>query len=346
MSQREPAFVSAQSVADLAGVSRSAVSRAFTPGASIALETRLKVLRAADELGYAVNDLARGLLANRSQLVGLIVTEPEQGFRSHLVGALTRRLIGRGRLPVVLNVGRGADDIAAAQRMLVGYRAEATIVLSGSPPSSVVDLARRNGQPLILIGRSEPGADHVRTRNHAAAKQAAALFHRAGHRHAAIVSASTATPSIVEREAAFGTEASRLGLAVTVARGDNTTYAGGRQAGAAMLVAGEVPQATFCINDLLALGLIDHLREHGIRVPEQVSVIGFDDIPEAQWAAYRLTTFRQDPEVLAQEAIALLEWRLATPHAPPRTVELDTQLVLRESARLASEDEAAGDPLR
>lgn len=336
LSARGPAFVSAQSVADLAGVSRSAVSRAFTPGASIALETRLKVLRAAEELGYAVNDLARGLLANRSQLVGLIVTEPEQGFRSHLVGALTRRLIGRGRLPIVLNVGRGADDIAAAQRMLVGYRAEATIVLSGSPPSSVVDLARRNGQPLVLIGRTERGADHVHTRNHVAAERAAALFHDAGDRRVAILSSTTATPSIVEREVAFTAAAERLGLTIAIARGENTTYAGGAQAAATLLARGELPQAVFCVNDLLALGLIDHLRTRRIPVPEQVSIIGFDDIPEAQWAAYRLTTFRQDPEELARQAITLLEWRFAHPQAPPRTVEIDTRLVLRDSARLAS----------
>ena len=80
-------FVSARQVAELAGVSRSAVSRTFTPGASVATETREKVLRAAAELGYQVNDLARGLLANRSRLVGLVVTKPEVGFRAHLVAA-------------------------------------------------------------------------------------------------------------------------------------------------------------------------------------------------------------------------------------------------------------------
>jgi DNA-binding LacI/PurR family transcriptional regulator len=327
-----PSFVNAQEVADRAGVSRSAVSRAFTPGASIAHETRVKVMEAAEQLGYEVNDLARGLLARRSQLVGLIVTEPEQGFRAHLVSALTRSLIQRGRLPVVLNTGRRAEEIAAAQKMLVGYRAEATIVLSGSPPSSVVELARRNGQPLILIGRSEAGADHIRSRNRDAATQAAELFHKAGFTRLGLASSTSGTPSVVEREEAFVAAALGYGITVSIARGDNTDYAGGRMAATAML-AQAAPQAVFCINDLIAFGFIDRMRECGIAVPLDISVIGFDDIPEASWAAYDLTTFRQDPEMLAAQAMALLEHRLAHPHAPPKTIEITAPLVLRGSVR-------------
>ena len=175
-------FPSAQAVADRAGVSRSAVSRAFTPGASIAQTTRAKVMRAAKDLGYEVNDLARSLLSKQSRLVGLVVTAPELGFHAQLVAALTRAFVLRGRVPIVVNTGWTAREIEAAQKTLLGYRAEGTIVLSGSPPASVVELARRNGQPLVLIGRSEPGADHVNTENRAAAGQAAALFHGLGRR--------------------------------------------------------------------------------------------------------------------------------------------------------------------
>ena len=83
-------FVSAEQVAQLAGVSRSAVSRTFTPGASVAPATRERVLKAAEELGYHVNDLARGVLANQSRLVGIVATRPEVGFRAHLAAALSK----------------------------------------------------------------------------------------------------------------------------------------------------------------------------------------------------------------------------------------------------------------
>jgi len=328
-------FVSAQQVAELAGVSRSAVSRAFTPGASIAPETREKVMRAAVELGYQVNDLARSLLANRSRLVGLVVTRPEVGFRAHLVAALTTALIRRGNVPFLINTGYSEDELRAAQAALFGYRAEATIILSGSPPSSFVELARQNGQPLISIGRSEPGCDHVRIDNEGAARAAARLFHARGLRRLGFAGSASGTPSINERESAFTDEARRLGAEVRVARGDDTDYAGGQQAADALFAGARRPEAVFCVNDLIAFGLMDAARARfGLDIPRDLAVIGFDDIPEASWDAYRLTTFRQDPAAIADGAVAHLDRRLADPDAEPSTTRLDAVHVERATTRM------------
>jgi len=332
--QGTPKFVSAQQVAQLAGVSRSAVSRAFTPGASIAAETRDKVGKAAAELGYQVNDLARGLLANRSRLVGLVVTKPELGFRAHLVAALSRALIRRGNVPFLINTGDSDAEIQAAQTALFGYRAEATIILSGSPPASFSELARQNGQPLVMLGRSEPDCDHVRIDNTGAAAKAAALFVQRGLMRLGLAGSESGTPSIVERERAFTAEAQRLGATVRTARGGDSDYAGGQQAAALLLGQPERPQAVFCVNDLIALGLLDAARiRFKLHVPGDLSVIGFDDIPEASWDAYRLTTFRQDPDEMAARAIEQLDRRLANPGAAPSIVQLDPVLIFRDSIR-------------
>nr|WP_188823039.1 LacI family DNA-binding transcriptional regulator [Brucella endophytica] len=325
-------FVSAQQVAERAGVSRSAVSRAFTPGASIAAETREKVMRAAAELGYQVNDLARGLLANRSRLVGLVATKPELGFRAHLVTTLTRGLIRRGNVPLLINTGSSGEEVRAAEMALFGYRAEATIILSGSPPASFAELARQNGQPLVMIGRSEPDCDHVRIDNAGAAKKAAALFVARGARWLGLAGSASGTPSIVERQRAFVDEARRLGAEVTVATGEDSDYTGGQEAAKTLFNRPDRPQAVFCVNDLIAFGLIDTARRHfALRVPEDVSVIGFDDIPEAAWDAYRLSTFRQDPAEIATRAIEHLDRRLADPHAPPSTAHLEAVFIERHS---------------
>ena len=329
--QETPRFVSAQQVADLAGVSRSAVSRAFTPGASIAKETREKIMEAAASLGYQVNDLARGLLANRSRLVGLVVTKPEVGFRAHLVAALTRALIRRGNIPFLINTGSSEQDLKAAQSALFGYRAEATIILSGSPPASFVDLARQNGQPLIMIGRSEPDCDHVRIDNSGAAARAAALFVARGMTRLGLAGSHSGTPSIVERERAFIGEAHRLGATVLIARGPDSDYAGGQRAADILLEQTDRVQGIFCVNDLIALGLLDAARRAGLVIPRDLSVIGFDDIPEAGWDAYRLSTFRQDPEEMAMHAIRQMERRLGDPLAPPSIVQLEPEFVQRES---------------
>ena len=101
---------------------------------------------------------------------------PNSAIASHLVAALTKALIHRGSVPIVINTGRTEEELVAAQKTLFGYRAEATIILSGSPPSSFVDLARRNGQPLIVLGRSETGADDVNIDNEGAGREAARFF--------------------------------------------------------------------------------------------------------------------------------------------------------------------------
>lgn len=317
-----PRFVSALEVARRAGVSRSAVSRAFTPGASIAEATRDRVMRAAEELGYHVNDLARGLISRRSRLVGLVVTRPELGFRAHLLAALTRALIARGSVPTVINTGRTEAEFLAAQKTLLGYRCEATIVLSGSPPAAFVALARRTGQPVVVIGRSEPGLDHVHIDNAAAAATAATLFAARGMARVGLASSRSGTPIVAEREEAFVATARRLGLAVAVARGADTDYAGGHEAAAALLGGAARPQGVFCVNDLVAFGVLDAARHgFGLAVPADLAVVGFDDLPEAGWDAYRLSTFRQDPDTMAAAAIALLDAREADPGRPPaRTV--------------------------
>lgn len=334
MTTNKQGYVSAQDVARRAGVSRSAVSRSFTPGASVSAATYAKVMAAAQELGYQVNDLARGLLANGSRLVGLVVTQPEVGFRANLVAALSQLLIQRGSIPVLINTGHVPGAMAAARSILFGHRAEATIVLSGSPPTEFVELAQRNGQPLIVIGRNEPACDSVHIDNVSAARSAARLFAAAGRRQVALAGAASATPSIVEREQAFWAEAQALGLEVTTVRGVESDYAGGLSAGRALLTLSPVdwPDAVFCVNDLVAFGVIDCARQRGLSVPDDLAVIGFDDIPAAGWDAYALTTFRQDPMVMASQALALLERRQAQPHAENNKAEVSAPLVRRRSA--------------
>ncbi|MGE7368167.1 LacI family DNA-binding transcriptional regulator [Neorhizobium sp. NPDC001467] len=326
-------FVSAQQVAELAGVSRSAVSRTFTQGASVAPATREKVLTAAKALGYHVNDLARGVLNNQSRLVGIVAMKPELGFRAHLTAALAKALIRRGSIPILINTGQTEDELLAAQKMLIGHRAEATIVLSGSPPAAFFEEAQRNGQPLVMIGRSEADADHVRAGNAEASGVAAQAFAKAGRRYLAVATSSSGTPAIRERETAFVQVAQAAGCLTVVAEGGKESdYMTGLSAARKLFAGSDHPDAVFCANDLIAFGVIDHLRgERDLRVPQDVAVIGFDDVPEAAWLSYRLTTFRQDPLVMADRAVDLLQRRLDNPGEPPFQERVIPELVVRDS---------------
>lgn len=315
-------YVSAQDVARLAGVSRSAVSRCFTDGASVAPQTRARIIAAAETLGYHVNDLARGLINRSSRLVGLIVTNPT-GFRAHLLFALSRQLIERGSVPVIVNTGTEPREQAAARDILIGYRAEASIVLSGTPPQDFVDLARQNGQPVILIGRDEAGFDTVQVENSAPARRTARLFHAAGYQRLAVVTTHAPTPMIARRARAFADAAADLGASVQALHATASVYEGGQEVARTLDA-----EAVFCTNDLLALGLIDGLRRAGRPLP---AVVGFDDLPEAAWSAYDLTTFRQDPEATAKAALHLLERRQRQPQAPAARVVIPPAMVSRGS---------------
>ena len=125
------------------------------------------------------------------------------GFRAHLAAALAKALIQRGSIPILINTGQTEDELLAAQKMLIGHRAEATIILSGSPPANFVELAHRNGQPLVVIGRTGPDADHVRAGNSEASRKAATAFFDQGRRRLAVAASHSATSSIAERETAF-----------------------------------------------------------------------------------------------------------------------------------------------
>ncbi|MGO4387646.1 LacI family DNA-binding transcriptional regulator [Microvirga sp. 2YAF29] len=332
--EAQPGFISAHKVAERAGVSRSAVSRAFTPGASIAPETRKKVMQAAAELGYEVNDLARGLLANRSRLVGLVASDPASPFRTQQIAALSRRLVERGSVPVLIPTGSEEDEVRAAHSTLLRYRAEATIVLSGMPSSSLVELAQRNGQPLIVVGRTEHGPDHIRIDNARAAQIAVEVFVARGMRHLGLVTSAVGSPNLVEREEAFVAAAAKHGIAVKVQRAGYTDYDGGQAAASLLLGTGDDVEAVFCVNDLMAFGLMDYARDVlNLSIPEDLSVIGFDGIPATRWGAYRLTTFHQDEAILANEIVKVLDQRQADPKAPPIVSVIEAPLVYRGSVR-------------
>jgi DNA-binding LacI/PurR family transcriptional regulator len=274
------------------------------------------------------------VLANQSRLVGIVATKPEIGFRAHLAAALAKFLIQRGSIPILINTGQTEDELLAAQKMLIGHRAEAIIILSGSPPASFFELAQRNGQPLVVIGRSEPDADHVRAGNSEASRKAAKVFFEAGRRRLAVAGSNTGTPSIIERESAFLSTAEGLGAEVFIGRGADSDYESGIAAGRALFSNSVRPDAVYCANDQIAFGLMDYVRQEvKLRIPEDVAIIGFDDVPEASWLSHQLTTFRQDPLVMAMRAVELMERRLENPDLPPGYERVIPELVIRQSFR-------------
>ena len=302
-------FVSAEEVARLAGVSRSAVSRAFTPGASVSEETRKRVMEAAQNLGYHVNHLARGLMRQQSGIVCLIVSDVDTPFQSRLARNLIGRLQQAGKVAMVINSSGSPEAVAGAVRQTLNYRADATVVLSGTPDRAIARTCLDHGQELILINRDQDfdEAHTITVGNQDAARQAVLAFQRAGCRRLACVTSQAGTPSLTEREQAFLEAARQAGFEPIHWRHGRTSYEAGSEAARALFTRQVTPDAAFCINDLMACGFVDAARkEFGLRVPEDLCVIGFDDIEQAGWRAYDLTTFAQPIDHIADKVAELV----------------------------------------
>ena len=307
--KRGRSFVSAQQVAELAGVSRSAVSRTFTDGASVSEATRERVLEAAQTLGYHVNHLARGLINESSGIVCLIAGDVATPYQSRMLDAISRRLQAINQVAMLINTSGDGESVAKALRQTLNYRAQATIVLSGAPPAALIETCVASGQHVILINRDDPvtGPENIVVDNVAAANEAFHMLRRAGCARIAVVSSLAGTPSIVGREEAFRQAAAAEGFEVTVARTGPTAYASGYEAARQLLARSDRPDAAFCVTDLLACGFLDGARtEFGMAVPDELCVVGFDDIEQAGWASYGLTTFRQPIDLMADHIIAKL----------------------------------------
>jgi DNA-binding LacI/PurR family transcriptional regulator len=253
----------------------------------------------------------------------MIVADIPSPFQSRMVDVLTRRLQAGNRVAMVINTTGDSASVTKALRQTLSYRADATVVLSGAPSVSLIETCVANGQRVILINRDDhlAGTENISVDNRAAARDALQQLRRAGCFRLAVVSSTANTPSLIAREMQFVEAARENGMSAQVVRAGPTNYASGVAAAREMFGGAMRPDGVFCVTDLLALGFMDGLRhEFGRRVPEDVCVIGFDDIDAASWESYELTTFRQPLEQMAERISRLLE---------KDTLEVDERFVIQ-----------------
>jgi DNA-binding LacI/PurR family transcriptional regulator len=188
---------------------------------------------------------------------------------------------------------------------------------------------------VILVNKPMPGfaVDTVVSDHAAGGRMAADRLLAAGCRRLAVVSSGARTPSLVGRIDAFRKRAAEADLPVRLWQQGPTDYATGRDAALSML-AGDAVDGAFCVTDLLALGFLDAARlDRGRSVPGDLSVIGFDDIPQASWNAYQLTTFRQPVRRLTDQVMKVIRLRAEAPESPHALFTLPTTLVERKTVR-------------
>ncbi len=302
-------YPSSTEVARLAGVSQSAVSRAFSEGKSVSEETSRKVFAAARKLGYSPNFIPRILLTHRSHLVAVVISSTRNPFYAVALEEFTKALQKTGNQVLLVHVDSDHSLDGVVPR-LASYRVDAIVsalpVLSKKAarafarikiPTISFNTPVKNRWVTSICSDSAGGASAV-----------ADLFVERGARSFAFIAGSEGSYASNERLLGYRSRLRQHGFTrVSMATGD-FLYDGGFNAVLALRERGPLPEAVFCANDLMAIGALDALRRSvGLRVPEDVLVAGFDNVPEASWGAYDLTTVVQDGGSMVAEAMSILE---------------------------------------
>lgn len=329
--------ITSEDVAALAGVSRSAVSRTFTPGASVSDDMRDRVLRAAEELGYRRNALARSLTTNSTDLIAVVMGYLSSQYEPYFFGRLTAGLQRMHKRALLVHVD-DSDEVGVQLLEAMAYPVEAAIVAAGSILPETAEECMRLGIPLVLSGRAleADGVDAVCCDNTEGARLAADALVRAGHERIAYIGGKASIQAEVERSAGLRDGLAAYGMGVFAEERGDFSFESGYRAGLALLRARPAPDAIFCCNDAMALGAMDGARHTlGLRVPADISIMGFDDIPMAAWPSFNLTTIRNPVEDAVENILDLLSRRIAQPQLPPEIRQLRPVMVRRGSARLA-----------
>lgn len=323
-------------VARAAGVAQSTVSRCFRNDSAISPSTRALVLETARRLGYLPNALARSLITRRSNLVGVIAARYTLRANPDVISAIGEALTAAGRQVLLVTSERDLPDDTMLRGALE-YPLEGMISCVQLDDEAIRRIRDRQ-IALVLCNRSSPviPVDTVTTNHAAAASAMAGALHAAGHRRFFCVGGPADAPVSRDRMAGFLARLAELGLDNVPQIATDFSYAGGRDGFLAWLATAPRPEVVFAANDQIALGVMDACRfTLGLRVPADVSVVGFDDVAEAARPSYLLTTIRQDSVAIARQAVGMLLQRLAAPHLPPMRFEVDARIVARASARIA-----------
>lgn len=305
--------ITAQQVADAAGVSISAVSRTFTKDASVSPRMRARVLAAAEALGYRPNQLARSLMTGRTELIGLVSSHFANPAFMDVFDLFTRELQRRGLRPLIANLSEDGGA-GSALDMMLQYSVDAVLIATSAPPEGFADACARAGLPVVhVFGRAGPetAVPTVTVDNVAGGRLVAETMLARGLRQLAFLGGAETDSSSIDRAAGFSQGLAAAGLrpmAVDFA-GDYSHERGRR--GMHALLDRHRPQAVFCGDDILALGALDACRERDLTVPKEIGIVGFDDMTLAAWPGYRLTTVRQPMAEMVRHAIDQIAARLA-----------------------------------
>jgi DNA-binding LacI/PurR family transcriptional regulator len=335
---RENRHVTSYDVAIVAGVSQSAVSRCFKPGASVSPATHARVMIAASGLDYIPNAAARSLITRRSNMVAVVMPDEASLYAPETLAELSQQLARRGKRVLLFTVPR-ETDVAHALGDIREYQVDGAIIAAALTDGQVQEFERRR-LPLVMFNHTVRGRStgSVLCDQHESGRLLATRLAAAGHRQFGIAAGPLTSAAATERCQGACDRLQELGLPPPVVVPGQFDYAGGAR-GLREIIGrlGKAPDAIICGNDLMALGCLD-LARHALHidVPGSMSVASFDTTEPPGWLGRNLTTLRQPLHHMALAGADLLTSMIESQgsHAAERRT-FAAQLVEGTTARLA-----------
>jgi LacI family transcriptional regulator len=328
--------VTIMEVARASGVSYSTVSRVLSGYEFVKEATRNRVIEAVEKLGYVANLQARSLAGGRSRIIGLIVPNLDNGY----VGTIMRgidQVLERANYNLILYTSHrcpGNEPVYVSA--VANGLSEGLLLIAPLDPTAYVDDLRARNYPYVLIDQADAIGYNsvVEATNWQGAYDATRYLNGLGHTRIAFISGALAMRSAVDRLSGYQAALANCGIPAReewIIEGDYQQQTGYESTKRLLQNEDPPPTAIFASNDLSAFGAMDAARECGFRIPDDISIIGFDDVPQSAIIYPKLTTIRQPLEQMGQTAAQMLLAQIENPSYTPQRVVLPTQLVIRDS---------------
>ncbi len=333
--QTEVAGATSYDVARLAGVSQSAVSRAFQKGASVAPSTRDRIMKAAKALGYQPNAFARGLITKKTHLVAVIISNLTNLNYPEVLAELTHRLSHEGNRVLLFTLA-AESDVDEVLEQVWPYRVDGAIVAARLNDDQIQQFNDR-GIPIILynrVGDTAPAAS-VCCDSAGGERELVRRLLAGGHKNFGIIAGPEDSYVGEERLDAARKALLQAGIEPHLFRG-RFDYESGADGFRALMEKSQCKlDAIICTNDAMAIGAMDCARtSFDLSIPSDISIVGFDGVGPATWAGYQLTTIRQPVRRMTQAAVDMLVERIANPGMIPEQRLFGGELLPGRSARL------------
>ena len=322
IAKRRVRSVTAELLGKRLGLSQSTVSRAFTDAASIHPDTRERVINEAHSLGYQPNILARSLITRRTNIIAVVMASLIDPFYPLVLDELAQRIQSSG-LQVLLFIippEKHVDDVLPS---LLQYKVDAILITSATVSSRVASVCAAQQIPVVLFNRYIPGLKvaAICCDNVAGGRAVAEYLYETAHVRPAYVGGERDATTNLDRARGFTERLAELGVLLHAHEiGGAFSYDAGYKAADRLVRKNIRPDSIFFASDVMAVGGIDAIRAANLRVPDDISVIGFDDVPMANWPAYALTTVRQPIAQMVDETAKILGFDKPAIKKPSRTI--------------------------